>query len=335
MGKVVSALPGPVNTRRLANTLAPRNVEEALFGPEAMDAAIPSANGFFTARSLARMYAMIAGGGELDGTRLLSPERIRIISEVQRQGRDHVLVMPMDWRLGYHRVFTTRGPVRTAFGHFGFGGSGAWADPERDLAIGFVCNRGSGTPVGDLRIMELGTAAVKAADRMADRGGRFLTIETRADTECRPGSWVWQFARGFAEHPHRALHHRDARSSSAGSCHRDDDHHPRMDVRHATGPWVASRMAGRRTTPWAATLFATMAAAVLVPGHHGRGGIAIPAARRAARCNGRHRVGPAGPDRPGWPRTFWSSSSCRVRCNTSGARSRACRRCRHWSLSWH
>ena len=101
--------------------------------------------------------------------RLLSEERIRMISEVQREGRDHVLVMPMDWRLGYHRVFTTRGPVRTAFGHFGFGGSGAWADPERDLAIGFVCNRGSGTPVGDLRIMELGAAAVKAADRMTEQ----------------------------------------------------------------------------------------------------------------------------------------------------------------------
>lgn len=169
LGKVVSALPGPVNTRRIANTLAPRNVEEALFGPEVMDAAIPSANGFFNARSLARMYAMIAGGGELDGIRLLSPERVRIMSEVQRQGRDHVLVMPMDWRLGYHRVFTTRGQVRSAFGHFGFGGSGAWADPERDLAVAFVCNRGSGTPVGDLRIMELGTAAVRAADRMADR----------------------------------------------------------------------------------------------------------------------------------------------------------------------
>lgn len=169
MGKVLSAVPGAPNTRRVANALAPRNVEEALFGPDVMDAAIPAANGFFTARSLARMYAMLAGGGELEGTRLLSAERVRIISEVQRQGRDHVLVMPMDWRLGYHRVFTTRGPVRTAFGHFGFGGSGAWADPERDLAVAFVCNRGSGTPVGDLRIMEIGAAAVKAADRMTAR----------------------------------------------------------------------------------------------------------------------------------------------------------------------
>ncbi len=173
MGKVVSALPIPINTRRLANALAPRNVEEALFGPGVMDAAIPAANGFFTARSLARMYAMLAGGGELDGVRLLSEERIRIISEVQRRGLDHVLVMPMDWRLGYHRVFTSRGSVRGAFGHFGFGGSGAWADPDRDLSLGFVCNRGSGTPVGDLRIMELGAAAVRAAEHVSANPGRF------------------------------------------------------------------------------------------------------------------------------------------------------------------
>ncbi len=167
MGRLVSALPGTLNTRRMANALAPRNVEEALFGPATMDAEIPAANGFFTARSLARMYAMLAGGGELDSVRLLSGDRVRIISEVQRRGPDHVLVMPMDWRLGYHRVFTTRGAVPSAFGHFGFGGSGGWADPERDLAIGFVCSRGSGTPVGDLRIMELGAAAIRAADRMA------------------------------------------------------------------------------------------------------------------------------------------------------------------------
>lgn len=165
LGKVVSAMPGTVNTRRLVNALAPRNVEEALYGPEVMDASIPAANGFFTARSLARVYAMIAGGGEIDGVRLLSEDRVRIMGEVQRRGPDQVLVMPMDWRLGYHRVFTTRGPVRSAFGHFGFGGSGAWADPDQDLAVAFVCNRGSGTPVGDLRMMELGAAAVRAAQR--------------------------------------------------------------------------------------------------------------------------------------------------------------------------
>jgi hypothetical protein len=39
------------------------------------------------------------------------------------------------------------------------------ADPSRDLSVAYVCNRGSGTPVGDLRIAELGAAAVRCADR--------------------------------------------------------------------------------------------------------------------------------------------------------------------------
>ncbi len=165
MGKVVSALPLPVNTRRLANALAPRGVEDVMIGPGIMDAEVPAANGFFGARSLGKLYAMLAGRGEVDGVRLLSPETVEAASTVHGRGFDLVLVLPMDWRLGYHRVFTSRGTVGSAFGHFGFGGSGAWADPERDLAVAYVCNRGSGTPIGDFRIAEVGHEIVRCADR--------------------------------------------------------------------------------------------------------------------------------------------------------------------------
>ena len=41
----------------------------------------------------------------------------------------------MKWRLGYHLAATTRGIIPNGFGHFGFGGSGAWADPDNDLAV--------------------------------------------------------------------------------------------------------------------------------------------------------------------------------------------------------
>ena len=43
------------------------------------------------------------------------------------------MVIPIDmrWRLGYHGVYTTRGFPRNGFGHFGFGGSGAWADARQ------------------------------------------------------------------------------------------------------------------------------------------------------------------------------------------------------------
>jgi CubicO group peptidase (beta-lactamase class C family) len=69
----------------------------------------------------------------------------------------------MRWRLGYHGVATTRGVPRRAFGHFGFGGSGAWADPSRRLAVGLIVNSGMGTPFGDLRILRVGGTALRCA----------------------------------------------------------------------------------------------------------------------------------------------------------------------------
>ena len=133
--------------------------------PEYRAASVPAANGLFTARSLARLYACLARGGELDGVRLVSPETVSRMGEVQNRGAGRVIPLPMHWRLGYHRVFTTRGRVPQGFGHFGFGGSGGWADPERELAVALTVNSGVGTPFGDARIARIGGAAVRCADR--------------------------------------------------------------------------------------------------------------------------------------------------------------------------
>ena len=99
------------------------------------------------------------------------------IGEVQNDTRDLVLVLPMRWRLGSHRVMTSRGQIAEAFGHFGFGGSGGWADPSRDLAVAMVCNRGSGTPVGDLRLARLGHEAKAAADRRGADGSAAVSSD--------------------------------------------------------------------------------------------------------------------------------------------------------------
>lgn len=132
---------------------------------EILDAAIPAVNGCFTARSLARMYAALAGGGVLDGERFLSEETLRRATEVSTTRPDIVVGFPMRWRLGYHLAATTRGIIPNGFGHFGFGGSGAWADPDNDLAVAFVCNRVAGTPFGDTRFLRIGSRALAAAAR--------------------------------------------------------------------------------------------------------------------------------------------------------------------------
>ena len=168
-GRIPALLGLPVSPRRFVNALLPRGIEDVLWGPEVMDAEIPAANGFLTARSLAKLYAMLAHGGEVGGVRLLSQATVQQIGVVHSRGPDLVLVVPMGWRLGYHSAFTTRGALRGAFGHFGFGGSGGWADPRRDLALAMVCNRGTGTPIGDARLVQLGTAAAGAPGARSPR----------------------------------------------------------------------------------------------------------------------------------------------------------------------
>ncbi len=172
LGRLASLVRSPVNPRRIVNALAPRGLEDVLSGSEVMDASIPALNGFFTARSLGRLYAAIAGRGSVDGVRLLSPETVGEMGRIQSWRRDLVLVMRMRWRLGYHLAGTTQGVLSDAFGHFGFGGSGGWADPSRELSLAMVCNRGSGTPIGDMRMLQLGTAVMESPRFERARRGR-------------------------------------------------------------------------------------------------------------------------------------------------------------------
>ena len=130
-----------------------------------VEAMIPAANGQFTARSLARMYAMIANGGELGGVRLLSSDRVRDMAVVRSKRRDRVMFLRMHWRMGYHRAFCLMAST-SAFGHYGFGGSGGFCDPSRRLAAAMTLNSGVGTPMGDTRMARIARAAIKAADRL-------------------------------------------------------------------------------------------------------------------------------------------------------------------------
>lgn len=131
-------------------------------------AQVPAISGAFTADALARVYGALANGGSDNGKRLLSAETTRSLTKVQVRGRDIVLGLPMRWRLGFHQAFSAgRGP-RRGFGHYGYGGSGGWADPSTGLSLGFVTNRiGSlSTPMGDLTILRLSGVVRRCAAQL-------------------------------------------------------------------------------------------------------------------------------------------------------------------------
>jgi len=146
--------------------LVPKGATELDFNhPDFVSACIPAANGMFTARSLAKLYATLANGGELDGVRILSQGAVSNIMKVQNRNIGHVIPVPMHWRLGYHRVFAFGHATGNSFGHFGFGGSGAWADPVRNLSAAMTLNSGVGTPFGDARMVQITGTIVECAER--------------------------------------------------------------------------------------------------------------------------------------------------------------------------
>jgi len=148
-----------------AESLMPRGISRFDWNDEAVvRATIPSAGGMFDARSLARVYGMLANGGELDGVRLLGTADVTRIGAVQNRRIDRVLPIPMHWRLGYHRVLNVGAYMPNAFGHFGYGGSGAFCDPSRRISVGFVLNHGVGTPFGDSRMWTIAGAVARASD---------------------------------------------------------------------------------------------------------------------------------------------------------------------------
>ncbi len=166
INRVLRVVGQPIDIGSLGEALMPEGIDDLDFDSDAFASVpIPAANGMFTARSLARMYAALANDGELDGVRLLGRDTLWRATEVQNRGIGRVIPVPMHWRLGYHRVATLGPSVPNGFGHAGFGGSGAWADPDRELAVALTLNSGVGTPFGDLRLVRVGTAALRCADR--------------------------------------------------------------------------------------------------------------------------------------------------------------------------
>jgi CubicO group peptidase (beta-lactamase class C family) len=129
-------------------------------------AEIPAANGHVSARGIAQLYAMLAGGGTLDGRRILSSRAAERLTEpATADGRvDMFLGFKDSWGMGIAlNTAGIYGANPRAFGHSGWGGSFGCADPDAGVAVGYVCNQMGPELVGDPRTAGLCQAILDAA----------------------------------------------------------------------------------------------------------------------------------------------------------------------------
>ena len=112
-------------------------------------AEIPGGNGHANARALARIYGVLARGGDENGFHLLDAASIERCRTEQSVGPDLVLQLSTRFGLGFMlsrdgpdgRPDARFGPSRGAFGHPGAGGSVGFADPETRVGFGYALNR--------------------------------------------------------------------------------------------------------------------------------------------------------------------------------------------------
>lgn len=160
----------PLNTQAInalyftPSQVAPTDYQAALvpegsrqfnyYHPASLQAKIPAANGVASAQALATIYTMLANGGHwiVEGQMrtLITPEVFASLEQVQNNQPDKVMPATMQWRLGYHRVFSRLHTVADGFGHMGYNGSMAWCDPHRQLAVAFIHNYDT-TMLNDVR----------------------------------------------------------------------------------------------------------------------------------------------------------------------------------------
>src|SRR5262249_19144652 len=116
---------------------------------------IGAANGHGNARSVARLQSAVACGGDVDGVRLLSPQTIDRIFEVQSNGIDLAIGIPLKIGVGYCLL-----PEGRVCSWGGAGGSSVIIDVDRRMTFAYVMNKMAPGGVGPI--------AAALAERVSD-----------------------------------------------------------------------------------------------------------------------------------------------------------------------
>jgi len=118
--------------------------------PEVQAGVNPGAGGIATARSVARLYAMLANRGTLDGVRLLREDTVLSLTKLRKDpyahdqvvGRVAILGQGGFWLASDHAGGEAAvGTSNSVLCHPGAGGSIGWGDTDSGLAVAICHNR--------------------------------------------------------------------------------------------------------------------------------------------------------------------------------------------------
>lgn len=131
---------GPEHDHRCAEMVGPEDMVGGSNSRRWRAAGDGAATGHASAGGLARVYAALARGGELDGVQVLRAGTIE--AAVQEQPLLHADGTAGEFGLGYQLLWKIY-PFGTyrPFGHTGMGGSIGLADPTTQLGFGYVMNK--------------------------------------------------------------------------------------------------------------------------------------------------------------------------------------------------
>ena len=126
-------------------------------------AEIPAAGGTSNARAVAEIHTILANGGIAKGRRFLSEAGCRKALELQVEGTDLILGIPVRYGMGFGLpggMVPLPNPNSLFWG--GYGGSLIIIDMDARTTFSYVMNRMEGTTTGDMRAFGLAVAMWQA-----------------------------------------------------------------------------------------------------------------------------------------------------------------------------
>ena len=155
--------------------LGVREATDASNDPRFLTGIVPSGNIIGTANEASRFFQLLLGEGELDGTRVFEARTVRrAVREQSYLEVDSFLGMPVRYAMGFMLggdLFSPYGAhTPRAFGHVGFTNVVAWADPEREIAVGLMTSGKPFITPGQIAWLKVARTIAQVCPRTSSAG---------------------------------------------------------------------------------------------------------------------------------------------------------------------